>query len=109
MGMQKARRRRSATLVTTRNMKLHMIDEIENRRAAEKFIERFGNDAAREAKIRAAELRAAGDAEGHKKLVGPPRRNRVSAEGNGGRPHQAMKATAAAAPSLLRLGKAAPG
>lgn len=66
MGMQKARRGRSATLVTTRNMKLHMIDEIENRRAAEKFIERFGNDAAREAKIRAAELRAAGDAEGHK-------------------------------------------
>lgn len=43
-----------------------MIDMIENRRAAEKFIERFGKDAAREAKIRAAELRAAGDTEGHK-------------------------------------------
>ena len=44
----------------------HMIDRIENRRAAEIFIERFGEDAMREAKIRAAELRAAGDTEGHK-------------------------------------------
>ncbi len=43
-----------------------MIDNIENKRAAEKFIERFGEDAAREAKIRAAELRAAGDTEGYK-------------------------------------------
>ncbi len=43
-----------------------MIDNIENRRAAEKFIERFGEGATREAKIRAAELRAAGDTEGHK-------------------------------------------
>ena len=43
-----------------------MIDRIENRRAAERFIERFGKDAMREAKIRAAELRAADDTEGHK-------------------------------------------
>ena len=43
-----------------------MFDKIENRRAAEKFIERFGEDAMREAKIRAVELRAVGDIEGHK-------------------------------------------
>lgn len=36
----------------------------DSRRAAEKFIERFGVDAARQAEIRAAELRAAGDPEG---------------------------------------------
>ena len=33
--------------------------------AARKFIERFGDDAARQASIRAKELRAAGDDEGH--------------------------------------------
>ena len=46
-----------------------MIDTIENRRAAKKFIERFGEDAAREAKIRAVELRAAGDTEGYKNWI----------------------------------------
>lgn len=33
-------------------------------RAAQKFIDRFGNDAVRQAKIRVQEMREAGDAEG---------------------------------------------
>lgn len=33
-------------------------------RAAQKFIDRFGNDAVRQAKIRVQEMRDAGDAEG---------------------------------------------
>lgn len=60
-----ARGGRSATVGPRENSKFDMIDQIENKRAAEKFIERFGTDAVREAKIRAAELRAAGDTEGH--------------------------------------------
>ena len=42
-----------------------MKDKEEHRLAAKKFIERYGDDDARQASIRAEELRAAGDDEGH--------------------------------------------
>ena len=40
--------------------------EMECKLAARKFIERFGEDASRQARIRAAELEAAGDREGYR-------------------------------------------
>lgn len=40
-----------------------MINETEIRLTAERFVERFGNDAPRQATIRANELRAAGHVE----------------------------------------------
>ena len=40
-----------------------MTDETEIRLTAERFVERFGKDAPRQAKIRANELRAAGHVE----------------------------------------------
>ncbi|MBM3564973.1 MAG: hypothetical protein FJX42_02525 [Alphaproteobacteria bacterium] len=42
-----------------------MTDEMAIQEAARKLIARYGGDAARQAKMRADELRAAGDREGH--------------------------------------------
>lgn len=42
-----------------------MTDEMAIHQAARKLIARYGQDAARQAELRAEELRAAGDAEGH--------------------------------------------
>ena len=43
----------------------HMTEEMDIQHAAERFIERFGNDAPREAAMRMNELRDSGDHDGH--------------------------------------------
>jgi hypothetical protein len=43
----------------------HMTKEMDIQHAAERFIERFGNDAPREAAMRMNELRDSGDHDGH--------------------------------------------